>query len=249
MAAALLAASAILIDWPTEAIGASGALLLVLVLPGYSLFKLLALKELVGWHEGLAFTLGLSMATTAIGGLVMSLTPWGIGTQGWVAWQGGVTVVAGGIALARRHLAPRAVARAPRTTLRDAALLVLSGAVVVAALLMSRSGAVEGWEAHSTQLWLLESSQASPGGIRLGVRSLETSDKSYRLQLLSGGQLQREWSSIELAPGWQWETMLLPSPTGSRLSAVEALLYEAGSDRVYRRATLRLVVQPPALAP
>jgi hypothetical protein len=249
MAAALLGAVIILIDSPTGVLKASGSLLLVLVLPGYSLSMLLTPTLQSGRQERAILTLGLSMAIAALGGLVLNLTPWGIGTQGWIALLSGVTLVSGGIALARTRPTPSAEVVGPRTAPRDAALLAMAIAVAAVAMFVARSGAAQWSETNTTQIWLLPGKQANPNEIQLGIRNLEATAKSYKLQLLSGGQVCSEWNAITLVPDEQWEIRIRLSPAIWDPGTVEALLYEAGSDTVYRRATLQQAARSSAPVP
>lgn len=243
VAAALLVPVPILLDEPTGVARAGGALLLVLVLPGYSLSMLLAPESQSSWWVRIPFTVGLSMAATVAGGLALNLTPWGLTTESWVAWLSGLTLAVGGLALTRLRPRPEAVPVTGKTVRRDVALFALAATVAVSAVLVAYVGTLQRSEADSTQLWILPDEQAGSNEIRLGIRSLEPATRNYRLRVSSGDWVLGDWPSIALTPGQLWEFALVLPPDSRLPETVDALLYVSGSDTVYRRAALRQVAQ------
>jgi hypothetical protein len=79
-----------------------GGLALVLVLPGYALTAALFPWSTLSGEKRFLFSLGLSLALTALGGFVLHWTPWGISPESWAVLLGGMTLLGCGIAFARR---------------------------------------------------------------------------------------------------------------------------------------------------
>src|SRR3954468_21171576 len=77
------------------------ALPFVLVLPGLALTAALFPTGALDVAERLLFSLGLSLAITALGGLVLQLTPWGLRPASWALLLGLVTLAAGAAAFLR----------------------------------------------------------------------------------------------------------------------------------------------------
>lgn len=80
-----------------------GALPLVLFLPGYAITAALFLPRSLGIPERLLFSLGLSVSVTALAGLALNLTPWGLQTGTWAIALAGIVVLSGAIAWRRRR--------------------------------------------------------------------------------------------------------------------------------------------------
>ncbi|MBI2865272.1 MAG: DUF1616 domain-containing protein [Chloroflexi bacterium] len=238
MTAALLAGVATLVDLPTGIARLAGALALVLILPGYSLTKLLPVRlQALRWAR-FVFTIGLSLAADVLGGLVLNLTPWGIGREGLVIWLCSVTLMAGGVVLVRPQAGSRVASPDLSFSLRGAALLVAATVAATMAVALAHWGATQVSSPDTTQLWLLANNQAGAGGVRLGVRNLETTARSYQLAVVSGDKVLFEWRSITLSPSEIWQVDLDIPADEARSPTVEARLYVAHSDAAYRHAVL-----------
>jgi hypothetical protein len=252
--AALLAPAAILVDLPTGIVKPVAALALVLILPGYSLSALLPARMRSNWLIRFALTVGLSMAIAALGGLVLNLTPWGITEAGWIVWLCGITLLAGGIALAFRPSISKPRGLRVRMAGRSVALLLVAVDVAILAAIVARWGAVQQSGADSTQLWLLADQPSSPQVVTVGIRNLEADTMTYRLLVVSddvasGDVVLGEWAAITLSPAEQSETKLTIPSDGSSLGKVEAQLYVVGKAAVYRDAVLRFGTPSTAQSP
>src|SRR3954471_19437230 len=71
------------------------ALPFALVLPGLALTLALFPAGVPDGAERLLFSLGLSLAVTALGGLVLHLTLWGLRPASWTLLLGAITLAAG----------------------------------------------------------------------------------------------------------------------------------------------------------
>jgi hypothetical protein len=240
----LAAVGAVVCALPLEGVPIRGLLAapLVFVLPGYALTAALFPRTL-DWAEWLLFTLGLALAITALGGLVLNVTPWGLNAQSWATLLFGVTAVASLVAIYRRR-------RLEDQASEDQARSVQASVGVTSALAMGCAALLAGgamWLAHTpvpqqpeqgyTLMWSLPVADAGANGIRVGVRNFEPVPTSYALRIVAGGQTIQQFA-IDLEPvdGWEADVSLPTADPGP----IEALLYRADApDVVYRRTLVR----------
>jgi len=218
----------------------------VLILPGYALTMAVLPNPTLRFAEQLTFTLGLSLAIAAVGGVVLNLTPWGLQAGTWAAWLGTVTAVAGVIALLRcRRRVRSALNSRPMfadLNVRQLLMFGLAVCITLGAIGLARYGAVQQQSAGFTQLWIQPADQGGMPNVRIGVESMEQRPIQYRLELKSNGSVIREWSSINVAPGKAWETTVA---LGTSAGPVEAVLYRTEApEMVYRFVILRRGEQP-----
>lgn len=216
------------------------ALPLVLIAPGYALqAALFPTRELSGVERGL-YSVGLSLAITILGGLMLNWSPWGLQAASWALLLGAAALLASAIAWLRRPrlLMPAERPRGPALSLRHGLLLVLAAALVAGAVAAVRAPvASQGLQGY-TALWLVPAANGDRRSVRLGIGSQEFASTRYRLRLEMNRRVIRDWPAIELGTGERWEQQIeLPAdlPDG----AVDAVLYRLDSpESVYRRVTL-----------
>ena len=186
------------------------ALPLVLFLPGYAITTALFPPRSLGFPERLLFSLGLSVSVTALTGLALNLTPWGLQTNTWAITLAAIVLLAGTIAWRRRQ--DTASTAAPidlkfKLRLRDGLLLGLAILVMGAAIGLTRLPVSPNGIAGYTSLWLIP---ANPGtnDFRLGLNSSELAATRYRLQVSVGDQVVQAWPELSLKPGGRWETTI-----------------------------------------
>jgi uncharacterized membrane protein len=217
-----------------------GGLLLVLVLPGYALTVAMFPPGVVGTAERLVLSLGLSLAGTTLGGLVLHWTPGGLAPGSWAVLLGGATLAASFVGLLRgRDDANRAwPAVLDGSAIRHAALFGLAGLVVAGAFGVARAGALEDeWRnTHFTQLWILPTEDGGQPRLGVGISNREPAAASYGLRLEIDGRTVAEWPSIELEPGGSWTANALRPAAGADEQLLEAVLYRREDPAVaYRR--------------
>lgn len=189
--------------------------LLALVLPGYAIFAAISSRGGTAASERVLFSLGLSFITTALGAIVLHLTPLGVVPLGWLALLGGVTAT-GLIVTAMRESLPSVPIKIERL---PALLFAIAIIIVVAAGFAARTGADDDPSASVMQLWMLPIGSGIPQ-LEVGLRSSEGG--RYRLEIWRGTKKYREWSPISLSPGQLWR-QAVPTPAGS--GPVEVRLY------------------------
>ena len=224
------------------------ALPLVLVLPGYALTSALFVGQAFGIIERLVFSLGISLVIVISGGLLLDVTPFGLGSDSWAVLLGGITLAASIVTLVRRR---RQNVSAPHwwgskgigLTFRQGLLLGMAAAIVCAAIAVSIIGAERQSYPGFTQLWILPVSGATrKDTVLLGVRNMEKAAMEYHLRVKVDGKLVKRWPAIDLKPGEKWEAALVILPAkhvGS--TEVEAVLYRADDPTtIYRHVVLWL---------
>jgi uncharacterized membrane protein len=212
---------------------------LVLILPGYAITTACFPGVGMGSVERLVFSLGLSLAVVALGGLALNWTPWGIQANSWVVLLGGITLLASAISVYRRQRQPFVPIWQWRLSFNfyQSVLIGLALVVVVSALMVARLGAEEN-STSFTQFWMLPNNQKA---VSVGLVNLEQKPLKYCLQIKVADVLVWEQPEIELQPGQKWERVADLTIAPNHSGAVQALLYRLDDpDKVYRRATLDL---------
>lgn len=243
LAVALLTVAAIGVSLASVDVLVIRALLgvpLAILLPGYALCSA-ALPRLPTGAEALAFVIGVSLAATALTGLVINLLPGGLDVRSWAVALGVVTLAATGGALLRRRgsqrLSASRRARLPRLDVGPAILVGLATLVLAGAIVVARAGAVhQRNQVAFTQLSMLPA-RAGRSTVTLGIANHEGARKRYRLVLTEGSLTVREWPSIELGAGGQWKSTVT-ALTAPGVRKLRATLFREGHGQAYRHVDL-----------
>lgn len=186
------------------------ALPLVFFLPGYAITWALLAPRSLGSIERLLFSLGISVSVTALSGLILNLTPWGLQTSTWAITLAVIVLVAGTIAWLRRgsdvKLTPVPVERHFKLHFRDGIFVGLAVLVTGAAFGLTQLPVAPNDVAGYTTLWMIPANQGSSNDFRLGINSSEFTVTHYRLQISVNSQVVQEWPDLSLEPGQTWET-------------------------------------------
>jgi uncharacterized membrane protein len=220
------------------------ALPLVIALPGYALLEASFPRRAFGLVERWTLTIGLSVAMTVLGGLVLNLTPWGLRTGTWALLLGGITLGACGVAFMRRRRQPADIAPTRfvfKLGPRDGLLVGMAVVVAVVAITLATVSARQNKTSTFTQIWLLPDTTAASPTVRVGIQDEEGTTMTYRVQLSVGGAVVHEWSAIVLRNGSRWETTYpLSIALPSKADTIEATLYRGDRPtEVYRWVTLQ----------
>ena len=220
---------------------------LVLFLPGYALTAALFTPGSLGRAERLVLSMGLSISLTALSGLVLNWTPWGLQAGTWILWLGGLTVIASLVGMLRLQRQKEQIIASPNPSrsgrfggkstfnLYQSGMLAMAVVIVVIALVVARNGAEQTSSAF-TQLWILPTDQAN--SVRVGIVNDEQTTVQYHLQLQVKGVMVNDWPSIQLNSGQKWEN-LIGLVGGAGPGDVQALLYRLDAPtQVYRRVVL-----------
>ena len=188
------------------------ALPLVFFLPGYAIAAALLPLRSFGNAERLLFSLGLSVAATALSGLMLNLTAWGLQTSTWAITLAVIVWLASAIAWLRRE--PDATVKAVqikryfKLRFRDGLLVGLAVLVMGVAVGLTRLPVAPNDVAGYTLLWMIPANPGNSNDFRLGLKSAEFTETRYRLQVSVGDQVVQEWPALSLKPGATWETTI-----------------------------------------
>lgn len=209
---------------------------LLLFGPGFIMTAALFPRHKLDLLSRFLFGVGLSMAAMALGGLLLTQTPWGLQPATWIVYLGAVTVTAALFAFRRRPAGfALAIPAGVGLHFRQIVILGVAGVVIIAAASLARAPASQQGLEGYTVLWLQPAGRTRPNEAHLGITSMEFTKAAYRLQLQVNGQISHEWPAIELDPGQSWEYQLTLSPEQVGKSAVEARLYHPdAAGQLYR---------------
>lgn len=218
------------------------SLILVFFLPGYMILTAVFTTDLLGVPERIAYAITLSMAVTALSGLLLNLTHWGLQPIAWVAAITALSLffgVIGFVRLLNVRVDMDADTAVMFIKLDEILLVVFAGGIVVLALFLARTGAERVPLESYTEFWMLPRVADDRQVFELGIRNREQKPVAYRLQLRTGNNLIEEWDMISLANGETWETRVV-IPTRYMISPIfRANLYRLDNPAsIYRQVTI-----------
>jgi uncharacterized membrane protein len=226
---------------PLEAVRVAFAAPLCLVLPGYAITAAVFAPSPLERPQAVLFSIGLSVTTIAIGGLVLHFMPGGVRDLSWAALLCAVVLVGCAIASRRRPGRSRASLPRPRLRLRplDGALLAGAAAMIMVAFALSWTTLPAENAVGYTQLWILPAEGPASSGVRVGVVNAEPDTLGYRLEVRQGGGEAPVISRFRIAPGEEVTRFVEVSDSRSGEPVrVRARLYRSDlPDEVYRRVS------------
>lgn len=183
---------------------------LVLALPGYALAAILFPLRTISPAERGIYTVGLSIAVAAIGGLLIQLVV-GLDREIWAAFLAAVTIAAGvrGLHRGERGGITLSLAKMPRSLPLAVAIFLIAAVVAGMAIASAGSGLREAQaKIRFTDFWLLPDNSSGAGSsaesLRVGLRSHEGGPAHYTLKLSRKG-LPFATEQLTLLAGEQWE--------------------------------------------
>ena len=240
-------------------VGVLLAILLVFILPGYTLTRALfrrrradalsassngfslqpklKIGQPFGAVDLIVFSLGLSLVIDVVTGLLLNLIPMGLQWQSWTFSLGLVTVVFALLAYVRdksTHVQGKS-AHVWHIPLKEYALLGSALVVVALALWLAIIRPPQS-QAGFTQFWMLSSTQANNScAVLIGMHSFESAPTTYRVQVMSNGTQVGLWSSLMLTTQQEWDRVLPVSPAVGGSTVVDAQLYRLDQPGVIYR--------------
>lgn len=243
MVIAILSAVLVLVMPADSILRTIFALPLVFFLPGYAIMTALLPMNSFRTTERLLFSLGLSVSATALSGLILNLTDWGLQSKTWAIMLAGIVLLAGAIALLRSKpnatVTPVPVKKYFKLRFRDLVFLGLAILVMGAAVGLTRLPVAPNGVSGYTQLWMLPAAPGNSNNFRLGINSEEFTETGYRLQVKVNGQVVQEWPQLSLKPGETWETTIKLQSDRVGSGSIEADLYNLDDpETLYRHVKL-----------
>lgn len=194
---------------------------LVLVLPGYALAAILFPLRTISPAERGVYTVGLSIAVAAIGGLLIQLVV-GLDRDVWAAFLTAVTIAAGvrGLRGSDRAWAAPSLAKMPRSLPVAVAVFLVAAVVAGMAIASAGDGLREAQaKIRFTDFWLFPGGNSGAGpnatSLTVGLRSHEGQPTHYTLKLSRKDQLIAA-EQLTLQAGEQWERSfaVVTAPSG-----------------------------------
>ena len=222
MVALVAVAAVLLLGEAAAPLRLLAAVALVFVLPGQALVRALLPRRRRGLPERVGLVLAASMILTILVGLGASWTPWRISAPPVAIALAAVTVMWSIAALGRaRPARPRRKRTSPSNVIP---VLLVSLAVAVVGLavwldLQAARQALGGTQL--TELWMQPDSGAR--GVTLGIRNRSQHIQTYDVVVREDGVSVREWTSLPIEAGRQWQHDIAVRPGAGRLSATVAL--------------------------
>lgn len=204
--------------------------LTILVLPGFALAIVCRPATPLRQLDLFLAAAALSLASVAIGGLVLNLLPVGLGRLSWLGLIGALLLATAVLARGGLPSLPREAWVGPKPG--QALAMVAAGVLVAVAIAVARVGVQQPSEPF-TALWVVPE---SPGTVEIGLDNREGSATTYRVEVSVDGRVTATFTSITVGHGQGWTTLLPePGPAGSRMEVL--VFVDARPDVVYRRVT------------
>ena len=209
-------------------IGIALALPLVFISPGYALTEALFHKRSLDASHRFLLSLGLSLVTDVLCGLILNLLPAGFKAGSWATLLGLLTAVLSLLATFLRKQEP-ANGRHPmrfHLPIYGGVLFGLAISIAVASILYAYIGVQQQPHPGFTQFWMLPSVQTGKKcAVRLGVNSFESTSVTYRIAMTINGTEVTSWPSILLAPQQEWNRVVSVTAATSVSVFIDARLY------------------------
>jgi len=219
---------------------------LIFILPGYALIAALFPSQEPDTSARLLMMIALSLALAAVGGLALHFTGLGLQSTTWTFLLMGIIFVGSVVAIVRRRQLPAPISLGQPISLKPVQLLLIAGAfgLVVAAVSISRSGALSQQQTGFSQLWMTPAIVAPTNDptVKIGITNEEGISVRYGLSILGNdNEVLASWDDIDLGPGDHWQTNFTLPVTIPPLERLEARLYRADApESVYRQVSLFL---------
>lgn len=209
---------------------------LVLFLPGFALTLILFPRKGIGLAERLLLSVGLSVAFTALSGLLLNLTPWGLQARTlWIVLLVSLALEIVVIFFARRSwwIEQNKVPASFNFNTRQWVLMALAAIMTFMAIRVARTPTPQQGLEGYTMLWIQAAD--TPNAVHVSVKSDEFDTTRYQVKYQFNGTV-REGSIFKLQPGETWER-IVPIPAGvSAGNSLSVLLYRLDNpNEVYRR--------------
>lgn len=224
-------------------------LLLVFVLPGYIISVALFPESTWSFMERTILTMGISLAVSVLGGIVLYSLKVPLLTENWALFYGSIILVIGIIGITRRLIkdypARRKSDRAPESHAYlmprpgQLALFGLAALIFVGAMILVQNMAKIYPNTEIVQLWMLPVENAKSLSVRIGVMVNETAPGEYSMWLERGGYTVKTWPHLTFKPGERWETIVQVDPNMPGIGPLEAFLYRYDQPTIpYRHTSL-----------
>ena len=218
-----------------------GGALIVLVMPGFSMVRLIFSGRSMDEVTLVTLILGISLCVCALGGLFLNWLPGGLTKSSWIFLLGSV-IFAGlliSILRGRNRQENKATIPLRNFPLRKVFLLLLSITITIIAYIIASHGAIQQKEGF-TQLWILPDKDFAPNSFDIGVNSRELNIEDFKIIIKLDKLNIIDTAFIKLTPGQNWEKVITIPDQQMEAKSIEADLYLLNSSTLYRQVNLSL---------
>ena len=217
-------------------------LLVSFIFPGYTLTSGLFIAPGLSWVERLILILGLNLAVTIFGGLLLNTTSWGLRPESWSVFFAIVNLLGSVIAFVRRgrnNLMKSHELEVGFSWPTRNHLPIFGVALIIIALSLSFAYFIATFEPRTdiVQLWLLPDNSEEIQNIKVGVLIYNDAPREYFLWVERGGYTIQEWPHLILKPGQKWEAVIALDSNLPGSGPIEAKLYKLDELSVAYRST------------
>lgn len=209
---------------------------LVLFLPGFALTLILFPRQSLDIPTRLLLSVGLSVAFTALSGLVLNLTPWGLQAKTlWAVFLASLAVEIVAIFFARRSSRNNSVSPSAGINFntRQWVLMALAALMTIMAIRIAGTPTPQQGLEGYTMLWLKPGDTSD--AIRVGVQSAEFKTTNYQVKYEYNGSVH-QGSGFQLKPGETWERIVQIPSDVAKGTSFAVLLYRLDKPTdVYRQ--------------
>jgi hypothetical protein len=203
---------------------------MVFLVSGHTVLRAVGVRT-TSLPEHLAYAIGASLATGIAGGLAINAAGL-LSPLGWAVWFWAVAVGASLVAAGRRDASDLPPWLGPAgVRLWHGAALALAMLVATGAYALAIRDEASQQQFKYTEFWMLPS--ADGGRLAVGVRSAETQDQRFDLEITLDGRPFAAFRSLTVASGETWvreiQVPILATP-----QKAEARLYRPEDNRLYR---------------
>ena len=224
-------------------------LLLVFVAPGYIISVALFPESTWSFMERTILTMGLSLAVSVLGGIILYAMKIPLLAETWALFYGSIILVMGAIAIIRRLIkeypARRKSDRAPESHTHlmprpgQLALFGLAVLIFLSAMVLAQNVARVYPDTEIVQLWMLPGESSAGPSVRIGAMVNGSAPEEYSLWLERGGYTVQTWPHLTFEPDKRWEITVQVNPNMPGTGPIEAFLYRYDQPTIpYRHVTL-----------
>ena len=229
------------------------SVLLVFILPGYTISVVLFPSPLLSIIERVVLTIGLSLVLTIFSGFLLYSLSFPLQVETWAFSLGMEVIVFGIVAVFRRSQLPKfklkresdirnLASKVSLPTIGQFFLFGLSAMLVLGSFILAQNIAASEPNTEVVQLWIL------PGKTGEGVREIQigamindNAPREYYLWLGRDDFTIKEWPLLVLKPGERWENVITIDNNLPGKGPLDVYLYSYEQpDIPYRHVTLWL---------
>jgi uncharacterized membrane protein len=216
---------------------------MLIVLLGHTVLKVWSRGVVLHQAVRILLAIMLGLTITALVGLVLNYTSWGLTPQSWVVAISAVLIIHVVIAFIQNRQYLEHDERIHRLTFNfgQGVMLILAALVVGISIMVAQIGSLNQPRTGFTQLWMIADPDNNSSATILGIRNEEASQMTYNLVVTQGNEVLQDYQVLTLKAGETWQRSVDLTSLAEKSVPVEAVLYRSDKpDQPYRSVKLWL---------